>query len=90
MRTTRILERMGFQIASPFSSVHEYSQIPQPVHLLGSTETNFLCSDLADCILVTKPFWCLDICVHNWLLTVTYQKHFFDGKTIEQKGNSLF
>jgi hypothetical protein len=39
---------------------------------------------------VTKPFWCLDICVHNWLLTVTYQKHFFDGKTIEQKGNSLF
>ena len=42
MRTTRMRERMGFQMASPFSSVHEYSQIPQPVHLLGSTETNFL------------------------------------------------
>lgn len=42
MRTTRILERIGFQTASPFSRVQAYSQIPQPVHLLGSTETNFL------------------------------------------------
>jgi hypothetical protein len=71
MRTTRILERIGFQMASPFSSVHAYSQIPHPVHLLGSTDTNFLCWVLADCILVTKPLWYLDICVRNWLLTVT-------------------
>jgi hypothetical protein len=42
MRTTRIRERMGFHMASPFSSVQAYSQIPQPVHLPGSTETNFL------------------------------------------------
>ena len=42
MRTTRILERIGFQKASPFSIVQAYSQIPQPVHLLGSTATNFL------------------------------------------------
>lgn len=47
MRTTRILERIGFQTASPFSSVQAYSQIPQPVHLLGSTATNFLCGFLA-------------------------------------------
>ena len=56
MRTTRILDLIGFQMVSPFSSVHAYSQIPQPVHLLGSTETNFLCWVLADCIFVTKPF----------------------------------
>jgi hypothetical protein len=42
MRTTRILDLMGFQMLSPFSSVQAYSQIPHPVHLLGSTETNFL------------------------------------------------
>jgi len=56
MRITRILDLMGFQMASPFSSVQAYSQIPQPVHLPGSTNTNFLCSVLADCISVTKPF----------------------------------
>jgi hypothetical protein len=39
---------MGFQIVSPFSKVHAYSQIPQPVHLLGSTEMNFLDSNLED------------------------------------------
>jgi hypothetical protein len=38
--------------------VQAYSQIPQPVHLPGSTYTNFLCSVLADCIFVTKPFGC--------------------------------
>lgn len=49
MRTTRILLRMGFQLlASPFSLVQAYSQIPQPMHLLGSTETNFLGMVLAD------------------------------------------
>jgi hypothetical protein len=42
MRTRRIRERSGFQLASPFSWLHAYSQIPQPVHLAGSTETNFL------------------------------------------------
>jgi hypothetical protein len=66
-------------MASPFSSVQAYSQIPQPVHLPGSTNTNFLCSVLADCISVTKPFGVLNICVHHWLLTVTYEKLFFDG-----------
>lgn len=55
MRTTRILLRMGFQLPSPFSVVQAYSQIPQPMHLLGSTETNFLGNVLAD-IIVTKPF----------------------------------
>ena len=42
MRTTRIRERMGFRVFSSFSRAQAYSQIPQPVHLLGSTETNFL------------------------------------------------
>lgn len=42
IRTTRIRERKGFQSSSPFSWLHVYSQIPQPVHLEGSTETNFL------------------------------------------------
>jgi len=55
MRTTRILDLMGLQIASPFSRVHAYSQMPQPVHLLGSTETNFLDSNLAGDIAVTRP-----------------------------------
>ena len=45
MRITRILEHMGFPRDSPFSTAHAYSQIPQPVHLLGSTETNFFCSN---------------------------------------------
>lgn len=59
MRTTRILDRIGFQMPSPFSSVQAYSQIPHPIHLPGSTETNFLCWILADCIFLTKPFcWC--------------------------------
>jgi len=55
MRMTRILERMGFQVFSPFSRVQAYSQMPQPVHLLGSTETNFLDSNFAGCISVIKP-----------------------------------
>jgi hypothetical protein len=80
MRTTRIRERMGFHTISPFSSVHAYSQIPQPVHLLGSTETNFLCSNLDGGIFGDEPFsMVMDISVHHWLLTVTYQKWFFDG-----------
>ena len=41
MRTTRIRERNGFMLFS-FSRAQTYSHIPQPVHLLGSTETNFL------------------------------------------------
>ena len=48
MRTTRIRERIGFQLPSPFSVVQAYSHIPQPMHLLGSTETNFLGKVLAD------------------------------------------
>ncbi len=48
MRTTRILLRMGFQLPSPFSVVQAYSHIPQPIHLLGSTETNFRGKVLAD------------------------------------------
>ena len=55
IRTTRIRERMGFQTASPFSSVQAYSQIPQPVHLLGSTETNFLDSNFDDGIALIRP-----------------------------------
>jgi hypothetical protein len=42
MRTTRIRESIGFRLFSSFSSVQAYSQIPQPVHLFGLTETNFL------------------------------------------------
>ena len=49
------LERIGFQMVSPFSRVHAYSQIPQPVHLLGSTETNFLDSNFAGDIAVIRP-----------------------------------
>jgi hypothetical protein len=37
--------------------VHAYSQMPQPVHLLGSTETNFRVSGLAVCIVVTVCEW---------------------------------
>ena len=55
MRMTRILERMGFQVFSPFSSAQAYSQIPQPVHLLGSTETNFLWVNFGGCISVFRP-----------------------------------
>jgi hypothetical protein len=56
MRTTRILLRTGFQLfTSPFSLEQAYSQIPQPIHLLGSTATNFLGNVLADDIIVTKP-----------------------------------
>jgi hypothetical protein len=43
---------MGFQTFSPFSMVQAYSQIPQPVHLLGSTETNFLDSNFDGGIVV--------------------------------------
>lgn len=57
IRTTRILLRTGFQLfTSPFSEEQAYSQIPQPMHLLGSTATNFLGKVLADDIVLTKPF----------------------------------
>jgi len=46
--TTLILERIGFQVDSPFSTVQAYSQIPHPMHLPGSTEINFLCWVFAD------------------------------------------
>ena len=49
MRTLRILDLNGLAI-SPFSSVQAYSHIPQPVHLLGSTETNFLSVNFGCCI----------------------------------------
>ena len=54
MRTRRIRERSGFQFASPFSWLHAYSQIPQPVHLAGSTETNFLWVNFAGGISVIR------------------------------------
>ena len=54
---TRILDFNGFPRDSPFSSAQAYSQIPQPVHLLGSTETNFLDSNFAGGIVVFRPFW---------------------------------
>jgi hypothetical protein len=54
MRTKRIRERSGFQLASPFSWLHAYSQIPQPVHLAGSTETNFLWVNFAGGISVIR------------------------------------
>ena len=54
MRMTRILDFNGFPRDSPFSSAQAYSQIPQPVHLLGSTETNFLDSNFAGCISVFR------------------------------------
>jgi hypothetical protein len=36
--------------------VHAYSQIPQPMHLLGSTEMNFLGDILAD--IDNQTSWC--------------------------------
>jgi hypothetical protein len=57
MRMTRILDFNGFPRDSSFSSAQAYSQIPQPVHLLGSTETNFLDSNFAGGIVVFRPFW---------------------------------
>src|SRR3989304_4633817 len=56
MRMTRILDFNGFPRDSPFSSAQAYSQIPQPVHLLGSTETNFLDSNFAGGIVIFRPF----------------------------------
>ena len=55
-RITRILDFRGSQLWF-FSCVHAYSQMPQPVHLLGSTDTNFLESSLAVCIVVTVCEW---------------------------------
>ena len=55
MRTTRIREWIGFRVFSCFSNVQAYSQIPHPVHLLGSTETNFLDSNLVGGIAVIRP-----------------------------------
>ena len=54
MRTTRIREWIGFRVFSCFSNVQAYSQIPHPVHLLGSTETNFLDGNLEAGINVTR------------------------------------
>ena len=54
MRTTRIRERIGFMVFSSFSRVQEYSHIPQPVHLLGSTDTNFLDGNFEAGIVVTR------------------------------------
>ena len=53
MRITRIREHRGFPRDSSFSVEQVYSQIPQPVHLLGSTETNFLDSSFAVGIVVS-------------------------------------
>jgi hypothetical protein len=54
MRTTRIRERIGFMLLSSFSRAQAYSHIPQPVHLLGSTETNFLDGNFEAGINVTR------------------------------------
>ena len=54
MRTTRIRERIGFMLSSSFSRAQAYSHIPQPVHLLGSTETNFLDGNFDAGISVTR------------------------------------
>jgi hypothetical protein len=54
MRTTRIRERIGFMVFSSFSRVQEYSHIPQPVHLLGSTDTNFLDGNFEAGIIVIR------------------------------------
>ena len=48
MRMTCILEPSGVQ-CSHFSEAQTYSQMPQPVHLKGSTETNLREVDLACC-----------------------------------------
>jgi hypothetical protein len=55
-RITRILDFRGSK-RSFSSCVHAYSQMPQPVHLLGSTDTNFRESSLAVCIVVTVCEW---------------------------------
>lgn len=47
--TVRILDLNGLPV-SPFSNVQAYSQIPHPVHLLGSTDTNFLSMNFCFCI----------------------------------------
>jgi len=59
MRTTRIRERIGFMVSFSFSRAQAYSHIPQPVHLLGSTETNFLDGNSEVGISFTRD--CLDI-----------------------------
>ena len=56
IRITRIRAPTGFPRVSPFSTAQVYSQIPQPVHLPGSTETNFLDSNFADGIAVFRSF----------------------------------
>jgi hypothetical protein len=56
IRMTRILDLNGFELASSFSRVQAYSQIPQPVHLLGSTEMNFLSVNFVVCI-SPLPSW---------------------------------
>src|SRR5208337_1803359 len=48
-RRMRILDVNGFHLPSDFSNEHTASQMPQPVHLLGSTATNSLESNLVVC-----------------------------------------
>jgi len=56
-RTTLILDLRGFQKASPFSKAQTYSQVPQPVHLLGCAATNFLPVSFAGCTVFTVDHW---------------------------------
>ena len=56
IRIMRILDLNGLPV-SPFSSVQAYSQIPQPVHLPGSTLTNFLSANFGCCMFLFP--WCL-------------------------------
>ena len=58
IRTTRIREHKGLTLFS-FSRAQAYSHIPQPVHLLESTETNFLDGNFEADIGVTRD--CLNI-----------------------------
>jgi hypothetical protein len=55
--TMRIRDFNGLD--SPFSWKQANSQIPQPVHFEGSTETNFLCWILADGISVFREIWAI-------------------------------
>jgi hypothetical protein len=57
IRMTRILDARGFPWFSFFSSAQVYSQIPQPVHLLGLTVMNFLWMNLVGGIVVSNVFW---------------------------------
>ncbi len=56
MRMVRMRERSGFELVSFFSSVQAYSHMPHPVHLLGSTEMNFLSANFC-CVMVPLASW---------------------------------